>query len=88
LESVAKAEKLGGKILVPKMAVPKMGYFALCMDTAGNIFGLWENDPQAKIIGSEGLSLHLFSRSEHRALNRKLQQMRKKLSEAFSIRII
>jgi predicted enzyme related to lactoylglutathione lyase len=48
LESVAKAEMLGGKILVPKMAVPKMGYFALCMDTEGNIFGLWENDPLAK----------------------------------------
>jgi predicted enzyme related to lactoylglutathione lyase len=41
-------EKLGGKILVPKMAVPKMGYFALCMDTESNVFGLWENDPQAK----------------------------------------
>jgi len=39
---------LGGKILVPKMAVPKTGYFALCMDTEGNVFGLWENDPQAK----------------------------------------
>jgi predicted enzyme related to lactoylglutathione lyase len=47
LESVAKVEKLGGKILVPKMAVPKMGYFALCMDTEGNVFGLWEDDPQA-----------------------------------------
>ena len=46
-ESAAKAEKLGGKILVPKMAVAKMGYYALCMDTEGNIFGLWENDPQA-----------------------------------------
>jgi predicted enzyme related to lactoylglutathione lyase len=48
LESVAKVEKLGGKILVPKMAVSKMGYFALCMDTEENVFGLWENDPQAK----------------------------------------
>ena len=47
LESVAKVEKLGGKILVPKIAVPKMGYFALCMDTEGNAFGLWEDDPQA-----------------------------------------
>jgi len=25
-----------------------MGYFALCMDTEENVFGLWENDPQAK----------------------------------------
>ena len=48
LESSAKVEKLGGRILVPKMAVPKMGYFALCMDNAGNVFGLWENDPPAK----------------------------------------
>jgi len=48
MESSAKVEKLGGKILVPKMAVPQMGYFALCMDTEGNIFGLWENDPQAR----------------------------------------
>jgi uncharacterized protein len=44
----AKVEKLGGKILMPKMAVPKMGYFAVCMDTEGNVFGLWEEDPQAK----------------------------------------
>ena len=42
-----KVEKLGGKVLVSKMAVPKMGYFALCMDTEGNVFGLWEDDPQA-----------------------------------------
>jgi predicted enzyme related to lactoylglutathione lyase len=30
------------------MAVPTMGYYALCMDTEGNIFGLWEADAQAK----------------------------------------
>jgi len=28
------------------MAVPKMGYFALCMDTEANLFGLWENIPK------------------------------------------
>ena len=48
LESSAKVEMLGGKILMPKMAVPKMGYFAVCMDTEGNVFGLWEEDSQAK----------------------------------------
>ena len=48
LESSAKVEKVGGQILVPMMAIPKMGYFALCMDTEGNVFGLWEEDPQAK----------------------------------------
>jgi uncharacterized protein len=48
LESSAKVEKQGGKVLVPKMAVPTMGYYALCVDMEGNIFGLWEADAQAK----------------------------------------
>ncbi|HPT37330.1 MAG TPA: VOC family protein [Methanothrix sp.] len=48
LVSSAKVEKLGGKILVPKMAVQNMGYFAVCMDTEGNVFGLWEADQKAK----------------------------------------
>ncbi len=47
-ESSAIVERLGGKILVPRMAVPNMGYFALCMDTEGNVFGLWEDDQQAE----------------------------------------
>jgi len=37
-ESSDKVEKLGDKILVPKMAIPNMGYFAVCMDTEGNVF--------------------------------------------------
>ena len=48
LESSAKVEKIGGKVLMPKMAVPNMGYFAVCMDTEGNVFGIWEEDSQAK----------------------------------------
>ncbi len=47
-ESSAKVEELGGKIHVPKMAVPKMGYMAICIDTEGNVFGLWEADSTAK----------------------------------------
>ncbi len=43
-----KVEKLGGKLLMPKMAVPGMGYFAVCMDTEGNAFGLWESDERSK----------------------------------------
>jgi len=27
--------------------VPQMGYFAVCQDTEGNAFGLWESDPAA-----------------------------------------
>jgi len=44
----AKVEKLGGKVCVPKMAVPQMGYFAVCQDTEGNTFGLWERNEKAK----------------------------------------
>lgn len=47
-EYAAKVEKLGGKILVPKKAVPGMGYFVICMDTENNTFGIWEMDMQAK----------------------------------------
>lgn len=44
----AKIEKLGGKICMPKTAVPQMGYFAVCQDTENNAFGLWERDSNAK----------------------------------------
>ena len=43
-----KIEKLGGKICMAKTAVPQMGYFAVCQDTEGNAFGLWESDADAK----------------------------------------
>jgi hypothetical protein len=42
-----KIQKLGGKICMPKTAVPKMGYFAVCQDTENNGFGLWESDRNA-----------------------------------------
>jgi predicted enzyme related to lactoylglutathione lyase len=47
-ESSAKVEKLGGKVLMPKTAIPKVGYFAICMDTEENVFGLFEDDTKAK----------------------------------------
>ena len=43
-----KIEKLGGKICMPKTAVPQMGYFAVCQDTEGNAFGIWQGDANAK----------------------------------------
>jgi len=47
-EFMAKVEKLGGKVCMPKTAVPQMGYFAICQDTENNMFGLWEMDKNAK----------------------------------------
>ena len=43
-----KIAKLGGKISMAKTAVPQMGYFAICQDTEGNAFGIWESDENAK----------------------------------------
>jgi predicted enzyme related to lactoylglutathione lyase len=43
-----KTAKLGGKICMAKTAVPQMGYFAVCQDTEGNAFGIWESDENAK----------------------------------------
>jgi len=47
-KSAAKVEKLGGKICLEKTAVPEMGYFAVCADTEGNTFAIWERNSSAK----------------------------------------
>ncbi len=47
-EYSAEVEKLGGKVVFPKTAVPGMGYFAVCLDTENNAFGLWETNKDAK----------------------------------------
>jgi predicted enzyme related to lactoylglutathione lyase len=46
--SAAKVEKLGGKIMKPRTAVPQMGYFVICKDTENNEFAIWEANPNAK----------------------------------------
>jgi uncharacterized protein len=46
--AAAKVEKLGGKICMPKTAVPQMGYFVVCNDTENNSFALWEPNENAK----------------------------------------
>jgi predicted enzyme related to lactoylglutathione lyase len=45
--AMKQVKSLGGKILSEKMAVPGMGFLANCMDTEGNMFGLWEENTQA-----------------------------------------
>jgi uncharacterized protein len=39
---------LGGKVVVPKMAIPALGWLAYAKDTEGNIFGFMQADPFAK----------------------------------------
>lgn len=43
-----KVTKNGGKVLTPKMPIPGVGYFAYCLDTEGNQFGIMQDDKSAK----------------------------------------
>jgi hypothetical protein len=45
---VARVEHAGGLIVVPKMAMPGVGWLAYAQDTEGNIFGMMQRDSQAR----------------------------------------
>ncbi|MDE1876612.1 MAG: VOC family protein [Thaumarchaeota archaeon] len=47
-EYTRKIQSSGGQVLIPKMPIPSVGYFATCMDTEGNIFGIIQLDQSAK----------------------------------------
>jgi len=47
-EWMAKVQKLGGTVCMPKTPVPDMGFFAICQDTEGNTFGIWETVKNTK----------------------------------------
>ena len=38
----------GGKVVSPKMAIPGIGYLAICEDTEGISFGIIQSDRNAK----------------------------------------
>ncbi len=42
--AVARVEKLGGKITMPKTAIPGVGLVAMVLDSEGNMFGIWKPD--------------------------------------------
>ena len=48
-EYINKIEKAGGKIVVPKMPIPTVGWLAYFTDPDGNIHGVYQNDPSAKM---------------------------------------
>jgi predicted enzyme related to lactoylglutathione lyase len=47
-EFTAKITKSGGSIVMPKKAVPGVGWMAYCKDTEGNVFGIMQMDQNAK----------------------------------------
>lgn len=46
-EFVDKVSAAGGKVLLPKMAVPGVGWLAYCADSEGNTFGMMQSDEAA-----------------------------------------
>jgi len=46
-DTAAKITSNGGTIVLPKMAVPHVGWLVYGKDTEGNIFGALQNDPSA-----------------------------------------
>jgi uncharacterized protein len=46
--AVAAVQSAGGKMIMPKTAIPTVGYFAYCEDTEGNLFGVMQPDKNAK----------------------------------------
>ena len=45
---VSKITENGGEVVMPKMAIPTIGYIAYCRDTEGNVFGIMESDMSAR----------------------------------------
>lgn len=43
----ANVTTAGGTIVVPKTAIPAVGWLVYCKDTEGNIFGIMQSDPKA-----------------------------------------
>jgi len=47
-----RAQRLGAKVMMEKQPVPGMGWFAQLTDPEGNLFAIWQSDPQASAAGS------------------------------------
>lgn len=47
-ECTKKVEEHNGQVVVAKMAIPGVGWSAYCKDSEGNLFGIMQEDPNAK----------------------------------------
>lgn len=45
--AVELVERLGGRVVRARTAVPKVEWYAVVADPEGNIFALWQPDPNA-----------------------------------------
>jgi uncharacterized protein len=47
-EYVSRIEARGGRVAVPKSAIPGVGWLAYCQDPEGNVFGIMQADESAR----------------------------------------
>ena len=47
-EAIAAVTSNGGQVVMPKQAIPGVGYIAYCLDTEGNTFGIMQSDESAR----------------------------------------
>jgi predicted enzyme related to lactoylglutathione lyase len=47
-QTIKKLEQQGGKLCVPKMEIPKVGWLAYAEDPSGNVFGIIEPNTNTK----------------------------------------
>jgi uncharacterized protein len=47
-QTTRAVEQAGGSVVVPRCAIPGIGWLAYCKDSEGNIFGVLENDDSAE----------------------------------------
>lgn len=47
-EYMKKVEENGATIVAPKMPIPGIGWYAVFKDAEGNIFGMMQDDPNAR----------------------------------------
>jgi uncharacterized protein len=47
-DCTALIESSGGKVLVPKVAIPGTAWFAFCQDSEGNSIPIYQPDPSAR----------------------------------------
>jgi len=43
-EYSSKIGQSGGKVIISKKEIPGMGFFAICLDSENNIFGIYEDN--------------------------------------------
>lgn len=57
-EAAKAVTEAGGEVLMEKTPIPGIGYFAYCLDSERNVFGILESNPKAQPPAAAAASGH------------------------------